>query len=80
MTFRSTSVAAGGDGYDVEGILTVRGTARTIAFRAGAADQPGRYTARLPLTPGEFGVTRRGTTKPLTVVLDIVLTPRPAAA
>lgn len=78
MTFRSTSVVPVGDGYEVEGVLTVRGTARPVTFRAEAADGPRSYTARLPLTPSEFGVTRRGTTKPLTVVLDIALTERPA--
>lgn len=76
MAFRSTRVIDHGDGYDVEGLLTVRGTVRPVSFRAEPADEPGRYTARLPLTPGEFGVTRRGTTKALAVVLDIALAPR----
>jgi len=77
MAFRTTSVSKTSDGYDVEGVLQVRGTSRPVAFRAAAGAEPARFTARLPLTPADFGVTRRGTTKPLTVVLDITLKPEP---
>lgn len=77
MEFRSTSVLKGDSGYDVEGILRVRDVTQPVAFHATPIPEPGpaRYTARLVLTPGDFGVSRRGTTKPLTVLLDVTPVP-----
>jgi len=79
MEFRSTTIEEADSGYDVEGLLRVRDTSRSVAFHATPVEQPGpaRYTARMVLTPGEFGISRRGTTKPLTVLLDVTLTPQP---
>lgn len=80
MEFRSTTILLSGSdsGYDVEGILRVRDISQPVAFHATPVEQPGpgRYQAEMFLTPGEFGITRAGTTKPLKVLLDITLTPR----
>lgn len=82
MEFRSTGIVEGESGYDVEGVLRVRDVSQPVAFHAAPVPQagPARYTAELTLTPGEFGVRRRGTTGALVVHLDVTLTPhRPQA-
>ena len=78
MEFRSTTLAQTDDGYDVEGVLRVRDISQPVAFHATPVQRsgPARFTAQMTLTPGEFGISQRGTTKPLTVDLDVTLTPQ----
>ena len=77
MEFRSTAVREADGGYDVEGDLRVRDISRPVSFHATPVPQsgPARFTAQMKLSPGEFGISQRGTTKPLVVHLDVALTP-----
>jgi len=78
--FQSTTILEADTGYDVEGILRVRDISQPVTFHATPLEQPGpaRYAAEMVLKPGDFGITRSGTTKPLKVRLDVTLTPQPA--
>jgi polyisoprenoid-binding protein YceI len=75
MEFRSTVVVETPTGLDITGALRVRDISRPVAFHATrwTAAGPPRFTATVVVSPKEYGITRWGTTKPVTVILDIAL-------
>ncbi len=82
LEFHSTTVRPTATGYDVTGRLRVRDVTRDVRFAAladGAAEAGRhRYTAEIDVDPKDYGISRRGTTKPLKILLDVVLLPQPA--
>ena len=76
LEFRSTAIVETATGLDVTGILRVRDISRRVSFHAARSSEPGppRYTAAVVVSPTEYGITRRGIDKPVTVVLDAALT------
>ena len=68
MEFRSTTGLQADTGDDAEGSLRVR------EVSPSPSTPPGR--AALILTCGGSGISRKGTTKPFTVLLDVALTPQ----
>jgi polyisoprenoid-binding protein YceI len=75
LEFRSTAVVETPTGLDVTGTLRVRDISRPVSFHAARSSEPGppRYTASVVVSPPEYGITRRGIDKPVTVVLDAAL-------
>jgi polyisoprenoid-binding protein YceI len=65
LTFRSTAVRAAGDGYEVDGELTIRGTARpitlTMSYLGLATDPWGNekalFTAETTINREDWGLT-----------------------
>jgi polyisoprenoid-binding protein YceI len=75
LEFRSTAIVETPTGLDVTGTLRVRDVTQSVAFHAARSTESGspRYRAAVVVPPAEYGITRRGTTKPVTVVLDVTL-------
>jgi polyisoprenoid-binding protein YceI len=75
MEFRSTAIVETPTGLDVTGTLRVRDVSQPVSFHAARSTEPGRprYTAAVVVSPTEYGITRRGINKPVTVILDAAL-------
>jgi polyisoprenoid-binding protein YceI len=76
LEFNSLSVKGTPTALDVVGTLRVRDVTRRVSFHAVRSDAAGgapRYVAELVITPKDYGITRRMTTKPLKVVIDATL-------
>jgi len=75
LEFRSTAIVETPTGLDITGTLRVRDISQPVSFHAARSTEPGppRYTAAVVVSPTEYGITRRGITKPVTVVLDAAL-------
>jgi polyisoprenoid-binding protein YceI len=75
LEFRSTAIVETPTGLDVTGTLRVRDVSRPVSFHAARSTEPGppRYTAEVVVSPTEYGITRRGIDKPVTVILDAAL-------
>jgi polyisoprenoid-binding protein YceI len=75
LEFRSTAVVETPAGLNVSGTLRVRDISQSVTFDATRATTMGRprYHATVVLSPKDFGISRRGTTKPVKVILDITL-------
>lgn len=79
IEFRSIGVVATPAGLVVTGYLLAHGVSRPVVFEAvraapGATGAP-RFTAELAVSPRTHGITRRGVSKPVRILLDVVLTP-----
>lgn len=72
IEFTSTSIAGTADGVDVVGKLRVRDVTLPVTLKAVRTGD-NRYTAETVVMPKEFGITRPGTGKPLTIVIDAAL-------
>jgi polyisoprenoid-binding protein YceI len=75
LEFRSTTIVETSTGLDVTGTLRVRDISQPVSFHAARSTEPGlpRYTATVVVSPTEYGITRRGIDKPVTVILDAAL-------
>ncbi len=75
IEFASTSITETAAGLDIAGQLHVRDVSKPVTLHATRVAGTGadRYTAETVVMPKEFGITRPGTGKPLTVVIDAVL-------
>jgi polyisoprenoid-binding protein YceI len=75
LEFRSTAIVETPTGLEVTGTLRVRDVSRPVSFHAARSTEPGppRYTAEVVVSPTEYGITRRGIDKPVTVILDAAL-------
>ncbi len=75
LEFRSTAIVETPTGLDVTGTLRVRDVSQPVTFHAARSTEPGppRYTAAVVVSPTEYGITRRGITKPVQVILDAAL-------
>jgi polyisoprenoid-binding protein YceI len=75
VEFRSTALVESPTGLDITGTLRVRDISQSVtlhATRSATADEP-RYHAAVIVSPKEYGISRRGTTKPVKVILDVTL-------
>lgn len=75
IEFTSTAVTEKADGVDVAGILRVRDVSKPVSLHAVRSADANHYTGEVVVMPKEFGITRPGTGKPLTIVIDAVLRP-----
>lgn len=75
LEFRSTALVETASGLNVSGLLRVRGISQSVTFHATRATTLGRprYHATVVVSPKEYGISRRGTTKAVTVILDATL-------
>jgi polyisoprenoid-binding protein YceI len=75
LEFRSTAIVETPTGLGVTGILRVRDISHSVTFDAGRSTEPGppRYSAAVVVPPAEYGITRRGTTKPVKAILVATL-------
>jgi polyisoprenoid-binding protein YceI len=75
MEFRSTAIGDTPTGLEVTGDLRVRDVSRVVTFHAAQSRKPGppRFTAEVIVSPKAYGITRRGTTRPVTVIIDATL-------
>ena len=75
LEFRSTAIVETPTGLDVTGTLRIRDVSQSVSFHAARSSESGppRYTAAVVVSPTEYGIIRRGTTKPVKVILDAVL-------
>ena len=73
IEFTSTSITEAADGIELAGQLKVRDVAKPVTLHATRVAGTDRYTAETVVMPKEFGITRPGTGKPLTIVIDAVL-------
>src|ERR1700692_237106 len=75
LEFRSTAIVETPTGLDVTGTLRVRDISQPVIFHAARSTEPGppRYPAAVVVSPTDYGIPRRGITKPVTVVLDAAL-------
>jgi polyisoprenoid-binding protein YceI len=75
LEFRSTALVETPTGVDITGTLRVRDISQSVTFHATRATTVGRprYHATVVVSPKEYGITRRGTTKPVKVILDAIL-------
>ena len=75
LEFRSTVLVETPTGLKVTGTLRVRDISQSVAFHATRATTMGRprYNATVVVSPKEYGISRRGTTKAVTVILDATL-------
>jgi polyisoprenoid-binding protein YceI len=75
MEFRSAAIVETPTGVNVTGSLRVRDISESVTFHAtrSTAAGPPRYNATVVVSPKEYGITRWGTTKPVKVVLDVIL-------
>ena len=75
LEFRSTAIVETHTGLNVSGTLRVRDISQSVTFHATRATTMGRprYHATVVVSPKEYGITRRGTTKPVKVILDATL-------
>ncbi len=75
IEFTSTAVTQTADGIDLAGNLRVRDITKPVTLHATRSGDANHYTAEVIVMPKEFGITRPGTGKPLTIVVDAVLRP-----
>jgi polyisoprenoid-binding protein YceI len=75
LEFRSTAIVETPTGLNVSGTLRVRDISQSVTFHATRSTTMGRprYSATVVVSPKEYGITRRGTTKPVKVILDATL-------
>ncbi|MDT5029570.1 MAG: hypothetical protein QOE61_6154 [Micromonosporaceae bacterium] len=75
VEFRSTVLVETPTGLNVTGILRVRDVSESVTFHATRSTTAGppRYNATVVVSPKEYGITRRGITKPVKVILDVTL-------
>jgi polyisoprenoid-binding protein YceI len=75
MEFGSTAIVETPTGLDVTGTLRIRDISQSVTFHAARSTESGapRYTAAVVVSPKEYGITRFGTTKPVTIILDATL-------
>ncbi|WP_157681266.1 YceI family protein [Mycobacterium sp. JS623] len=75
LEFRSTALVETPTGLNVSGTLRVRDISQSVTFHATRATTLGRprYHATVVVSPKEYGISRRGTTKPVKVILDATL-------
>src|SRR6202158_1697226 len=75
LEFRSTAIVETPTGLAVTGTLPIRDISQPVSFHAARSTEPGppRYTAAVVVSPTEYGITRRGIDKPVTVILDAAL-------
>ena len=75
LEFRSTAIVETPTGLNVSGLLRVRDISQSVTFHATRATTMGRprYHATVVVSPKEYGISRRGTTKAVTVILDATL-------
>jgi polyisoprenoid-binding protein YceI len=75
LEFRSTAMVEMPTGVNVVGTLRVRDISQSVTFHAARSTTAGppRYNAILVVSPKEYGITRRGATKPVKVILDATL-------
>jgi polyisoprenoid-binding protein YceI len=75
LEFRSTALVESPTGLNITGTLRVRDISQSVTFHATRATTMGRprYHATVVVSPKEYGITRRGTTKPVKVILDATL-------
>ena len=75
LEFRSTALVETATGLNVSGTLRVRDISQSVTFHATRATTMGRprYHATVVVSPKEYGISRRGTTKAVTVILDATL-------
>ncbi len=75
LEFRSTALVETATGLNVSGTLRVRDISQSVTFHATRATTMGRprYNATVVVSPKEYGISRRGTTKAVTVILDATL-------
>ena len=73
--FRSTAILETPTGLNITGNLRVRDISQSVTFHATRATTMGRprYHATVVVSPGEYGITRRGTTKAVKVIIDATL-------
>ena len=73
--FQSTAIIETPTGLDLTGTLRIRDVTRIVEFHAARTTGPDapRYTAELVVAPKDYGITRRGATKPLTALIDATL-------
>jgi polyisoprenoid-binding protein YceI len=75
LEFRSAAIAETPTGINVTGTLRVRDISQSVTFHATRSTTvgPPRYNATVVVSPKEYGITRWGTTKPVTVILNATL-------
>ena len=75
LEFRSTALVESPTGLNITGTLRVRDISQSVTFHATRATTMGRprYHATVVVSPKEYGITRRGTTKSVKVILDATL-------
>jgi polyisoprenoid-binding protein YceI len=75
LEFRSTAIAETPTGLSVTGTLRVRDVSQSVTFHATRSTTAGppRYNISVVVSPKEYGITRRGATKPVKVILDATL-------
>ena len=73
IEFTSTAVTPTADGIDLAGNLRVRDITKPVVLHATRFGDGHQYKAEVVVMPKEFGITRPGTGKPLTIVIDAVL-------
>jgi polyisoprenoid-binding protein YceI len=75
LEFHSTAIVETPTGLDLTGTLRVRDISKSVSFHAARSTNPGppRYTAAVVVSPTEYGITRHGIDKPVTVILDATL-------
>lgn len=74
IEFTTTTITQTANGVDLAGNLRVRAITKPITLHAvRSQDGKEHYTAETVVLPKEFGITRPGTGKPLTIVIDAVL-------
>jgi polyisoprenoid-binding protein YceI len=75
VEFRSTVLVETSTGLNVTGILRVRDISESVTFHATRSTTAGppRYNATVVVSPKQYGITRRGITKPVKVLLDVTL-------
>jgi polyisoprenoid-binding protein YceI len=75
LEFGSTAIVETPTGLDITGLLRVRDISQSVTFHATPASTTGRprYYATVLVSPKQYGITRRGTTKAVTVILDATL-------
>ena len=75
LEFRSTAILETPTGLNITGNLRVRDISQSVTFHATRATTLGRprYHATVVVSPKEYGITRRGTTKAVKVILDATL-------
>src|ERR1700682_3993114 len=69
LEFRSTAIVETPTGLDVTGTLRIRDISQSLTFHAARSTESGppRYTAEVVVSPSEYGITRLGPTRPVTV-------------
>jgi len=75
LEFCSTALIETPTGLKVTGTLRVRDVSQSVTFHATRSTTLGRprYHAAAVVSPKEYGISRRGTTKPVKIILDATL-------